>query len=339
MTIINNIEIDNIKYKENEIKTAILNNDPIEDKLNVIIVISNPCLFARRYILAKEFINRMENEETYVNLYVVELCYGDQRFLITDSKNKNHLQLRTIHPLWHKENMINIGIQKLLPSNWKAVAWIDADIEFESTTWALDTLKILNGSKDIVQIWSQSVDMNYDESTIQIRHSFGFQYCKKKKYNSSVVDYWHPGYGWACTRKAYDRMKGLYDTAILGSGDYIMAMALLGVATTTPHYFNNYSDKYQNDVKNLRLGYVPGTIIHHFHGFKKNRKYAERNQILRNYAFDPVIHITKNNDGIIVPTDECPKELLKDIISYFKERNEDEKYNNNNNNCNDKYST
>ena len=42
MTIINGIEIDNICYKQNDIKYAIANNDPIEEKLNVIIVISNP---------------------------------------------------------------------------------------------------------------------------------------------------------------------------------------------------------------------------------------------------------------------------------------------------------
>ena len=60
MTVINNIEIDNIEYKPNEIREAIINNDPIEQKLHVIIVVSNPCLYARRYILAREFIKRME---------------------------------------------------------------------------------------------------------------------------------------------------------------------------------------------------------------------------------------------------------------------------------------
>ena len=64
MTIINNIEIDHITYNKNIIKDAIINNDPIEDKLNVIIVISNPCLYASRYILTREFIKRFENEET-----------------------------------------------------------------------------------------------------------------------------------------------------------------------------------------------------------------------------------------------------------------------------------
>ena len=50
MTVINNIEIDNIEYKPNEIREAIMNNDLIETKLHVIIVVSNPCLYARRYI-------------------------------------------------------------------------------------------------------------------------------------------------------------------------------------------------------------------------------------------------------------------------------------------------
>jgi hypothetical protein len=48
MTVINGIEIDNINYKVNDNKYAIVNNDPIEDKLNVIIVISNPCLYVKR---------------------------------------------------------------------------------------------------------------------------------------------------------------------------------------------------------------------------------------------------------------------------------------------------
>jgi len=128
MTIINNIEIDNINYKRNIIKDAIINNNPIESKLNVIIVVSNPCQFASRYILAKEFIKRFENDENNVNLYIVEMIYPNQKFLITQTNNKNHLQLKTTIPIWHKENMINIGVKKLLPKNWKAFAWIDADV-------------------------------------------------------------------------------------------------------------------------------------------------------------------------------------------------------------------
>jgi hypothetical protein len=34
--------------------------------------------------------------------------------------------------------------------------------------------------------------------------------------------------------------------------------------------------------------------------------------------------IERNSDGILVPTNACPQKLLDDIMTYFKERNEDE---------------
>jgi len=74
MTIINNIEIDNIRYIKNETKQTILLNEPIDSKLHVISVISNPCLYAKRYILMREFIYRMQQEEN-IQLYIVEMVY------------------------------------------------------------------------------------------------------------------------------------------------------------------------------------------------------------------------------------------------------------------------
>lgn len=179
------------------LKKPIQNNDPIEDKLNVIAVISNPCLFARRYILLKQFVDRIEKyDSATVNLFIVELAYKDQKFMITDQKNPNHLQLRTEVPLWHKENMINIAVQKLLPKNYKAFAWIDADLEFESSTWAQDTLKILNGTKDIVQIFSHAADLDHDEKTMRIFNSAGYQYTKQLPFCGKGDNFWHPGFAW-----------------------------------------------------------------------------------------------------------------------------------------------
>lgn len=337
MTVINNIEIDNIEYQSNDIKEAILNNDMIEPKLHVVIVISNPCLYARRYILAREFIRRMETEEhNSIELYVVELCYGEkQKFCVTNHTNKKHLQIRTYaQPLWHKENMINIAIKKLLPHNWKAVAWIDADIEFESTTWAQDTLKILNGSKDIVQLFSHCIDMNENNLAMNIFGSFGYQYCKKNPYSGKGFNYWHPGFAWACTRRAYERMGGLFDKGVLGSGDNMMAMSLIKKADAC-FKNTNYSKGYENSLyefqkkcQSLRLGYVPGVIRHYFHGAKSDRKYSERWKILEKHSFDPNIHVTydKSMHGLLVNTVECPQELLDDIFNYFNERNEDSIY-------------
>jgi len=331
MTVVNNIEIDNIQYRRNAIKDAIENNEPLENKLHVIVVISNPCLFARRYILFKEFIQRMELEEPNVNLYLVELAYGNKRFFATDSNNKFHLQIRTEHPLWHKENMVNVGIRKLLPPDWKAVAWIDADIEFENPTWAVDTLKILNGSKDIVQLFSHCVDMNQHEEAMNVFPSFGFQFMKQLPYSKKPINFWHPGYAWACTRKFYEKIGGLFEQGILGSGDNIMALAFVQKAQYAIN--DQYSDDYKESIyelerktKSLRLGYVPGVIRHYYHGSKKNRNYANRWKILVDYDYHPSLHITKDKDGILVPTDDCPKELLSEIVNYFKSRNDDEMY-------------
>jgi hypothetical protein len=330
MTIINGIEIDHIEYKVNLEKQAIENNDPIEQKLHVIIVISNPCLFARRYILLKEFVKRMEHEESNVLLYIVELAYENQRFLVTDAKNKRHLQLRTKTPIWHKENMINLGVKHLLPKNYKAFAWIDADLEFDSSTWALDTLKILNGTRDIVQIFSHCADLDSDELTMKVHNSAGYQYSKQKQYSGMGPNFWHPGFAWAITRKAYERMGGLYELGILGSGDHIMLHSLLGngLNAVNPESTEDYKDsivEFQQKMRGLRFGYVPGLIRHYYHGSKKNRFYSERWRILLDHGYAPPLHVKRDSNGILVPTKEFPEGLKTDIMGYFLSRNEDEK--------------
>ena len=328
--MINGIEIDDINIKNNIVKQGIINNEPIEEKLNVIIVISNPCLYARRYILAREFIKRMEMEEN-VELYIVELTYHNQSYLVTEKSNPNHLQLNTQVPIWHKENMINMGVRYLLPKEWKAFAWIDADIEFESTTWAIDTLRLLNGTFDILQLWSHAADLDKNENAMSVFNSAGYQFVKNtSSYNESKeINFWHPGFAWACTRKAYDKMNGLYDLSILGSGDNIMMLSLLknGIKSINEFSSDGYKhsvSEYQKKVKNLRFGYVPGVIRHYFHGSKINRKYSERWVILVEHNFNPSIHLTKTKEGLLIPSEKCPQKLLDDIFQYVAERNEDE---------------
>ena len=328
MTVINGIEIDDAYTFRNETTEAIRNNDPL-DILHVIMVISNPCQFARRYILAKQFRQRME-ETPNILLYIVELAYGDQKFHVSDSRNKRHLQIHGDVPVWHKENMINMGV-KLLPQNWKAMAWIDADIEFDSPSWALDTLKILNGSKDIVQLFGHIVNMDRNEDATDIFPGFGFQYMKKREYGGIDINHWHPGYAWACTRKAYDKMGGLYQSNILGAGDLNMALSLIGNSVksldkdATSDYKNSL-EEFQRKASGLRLGYVPGVIRHYFHGSKKNRKYLELAVILAHHKYEPSKHIMLRSDGLLIPTSSCPQKLLDEILNYFAERNEDESY-------------
>jgi hypothetical protein len=336
MTVINGIEIGNISYSKNKINESIKKNILIDDKLHVIIVISNPCKYFRRYILALEFIERIKKENNkFIQLYIVELEYGDNPSFQITNGNHNHLQIicKNSNPIWHKENMINMGVKHLLPQNWKAMAWIDADIEFDNVHWAEDCLKILgSGSYDILQLFSNALDLDQNKDIMQIFTSFGYQYSHQRKYKTgNINNYWHPGFAWAITRSAYDKIDGIFEVAILGSGDNHFALSLIGKAENSiskdldEGYIKSVLD-YQEKILNakLRLGYVPGVIKHYFHGSKKNRKYQERREILIKNKFNPYIHLTKNDLGLLLPSKDCPQQLLDDIKQYFIERNEDE---------------
>jgi hypothetical protein len=81
---------------------------------------------------------------------------------------------------------------------------------------------------------------------------------------------------------------------------------------------------YQKLTSKLRLGYTPGVIRHYYHGSKINRKYSERWEILINHKYDPLLHVKKTKEGVLIPTENCPAAFLDDIMHYFEDRKEDD---------------
>jgi hypothetical protein len=319
------------KYTSSDIRKILEQSQQIDQVLHVICVISNPCEYVRRYSLAKEFICRMEEEPNIV-LYVCELVYQGLNvgFQLTDPSNCRHLQLEAIYPLWHKENMINITVKKLLPPDWKAFAWIDADIEFCSPTWSLDTLKLLNGTFDAVQLFSHAEDLDSSGNPMNIFQGFGYLCGSGKNLGLKGLNYPHPGYGWAYTRELYESFGSIYDLSVLGAGDTNMVFCLLDQPYKSVH--PDASDGYKNSIceywngskfKSKSIGWVPGVIKHYYHGSKANRRYVERWGTLISNKYNPNTHVAYSTKGILVPTIDCPTSLLDDILDYFKERDED----------------
>jgi hypothetical protein len=326
-----NKDVKELKYIVDDIDDAIKNNNKIEDKLHMIIVLSNASGFNSRFKLAHDFIDRISKNKD-INLYIVELIYPGGKYSITENNKKNHLQLYAETPLWHKENLVNIGVRNLLPENWKAFCWCDADIEFDSPHWVDDTLKILNGTRDIIQNFSHCLDMDANKDVMKTYASSGFQYTKRRKFFLHGRNYmfdFHPGYCWSMTRSAYEKIGGIYEYAILGSGDSIMALSFIGNGILSLNEAN--TDEYKKSVKdfeklstNLKFGYCPGIIRHHFHGNKKNRQFATRWKILINHKFNPYTFLTKDCNGLLIPTEKFPEDLKKDIKKYFDDRKEDD---------------
>lgn len=295
--------------------------------LYLIVVISNARRFRRRYELYRAFMRRLAETEG-ICIYTVELAFGDRPFVVTSAQNPHHVQLRSGEELWHKENMINIGVQHL-PKDWKYVAWVDADVQFINTNWVDDTLNALQ-HHPIVQLFQTCVDTGPRGQALHIWKGFAWQYVRGAALDSRGYEFWHPGYAWACTRKAWNSMGGLLDIGILGAGDHHMALAWIGkYERSLPGHI---SEEYRRRVRNFQdlcettirhnLGYVPGTIVHFWHGRKKDRKYIERWDILIKHHFDPLQDIKRDCQGLWAWTGNKP-DLERDVRQYFEQRNED----------------
>lgn len=307
----------------------------LPDPLHVIAVVFNPLRFTSRYNLFREFEKHVElNAE--IELTVVELAFGDRCFEITKEDNPKHIQLRTSHELWHKERMINYAVTQL-PADWKYVAWLDADVTFLNPDWAHETLQQLQ-HYSIVQMFTHAIDISPNGDPLEFFEGFAYSWMKGKRtfprLNGSTGTpyygkHWHPGYGWAYRREAWDALGGLLDINIVGGGDHQMAYGLIGeIARTIPH---GSTEQYSKMIKQWgdqasaikqNIGAVPGTLVHHYHGQKVKRNYHSRWKVLTGNAFDPVTDLKKDWQLMYALTGDKIK-LRDELRNYFRARNED----------------
>lgn len=303
-------------------------------KLCVVTVVSNPVRFKSRYALYERFASEMA--AAGVNLLTVEAAFGDRPHAVTGivSPYGQALQLRTDDEIWHKENLINLGVQRL-PSDWEYVAWVDADITFGRPDWHVETLEQLQ-HYPVVQMWETAVDEGPSGAALQVYQSFGSSFVKGLPVGpgagGSYGAYWHSGYAWAATREAFEELGGLPDFAIIGAGDHHFANALVGQAEVSlPSPINkNYADMVfalQDRAKAGHIldniGYVPGNINHHFHGPKSKRGYQSRWTILQKWDFDPLQDISRDSQGLYQLTKRGLR-MRNDLRAYFRSRDEDD---------------
>jgi len=330
------------------------------DKLYVVAVVSNPIRYHSRYRLYRAFEKHVEDAGAI--LYTVEMAFGGRPFEVTDAGNPRHVQVRSTHELWHKENLINIGISRL-PAEARYIAWIDADVEFTRPDWCQETLHQLQHYA-VVQLFSHAVDLGPDYSPVDMAYGWiesvklglPFAGANKKgvevsasgkdvdgsvrqlkfglKSQPYIKGAWHSGLAWAARREAIDALGGLLDIAILGSADRNMAAGLLGFMpqtidpTFSPAYKSALLDWQERAERYVRrnVGQVPGTIFHFFHGRKAQRGYTSRWKILSEFQFDPYTDLMRDAQGLWQLRDKGDARSigLRDAIrSYFRSRNED----------------
>ena len=301
---------------------ACLRRSP-QEPLYVILPYFNFCGFKRRRNLFIEFVKQIQGTKGI--RVVVSEALGPNP--LPNMGTFDNFGFETDSPVWLKENLINMAIRRL-PKGWKYVAWIDADITFLNQNWVRETLAELE-SYDIVQLFQTCVNLGPKSEALKIDKSFGYMHRDSGTpyVVSARYGFWHPGYAWACTRKAWLQMDGLIDWAILGSGDRHMCLAWIGrVKDSAPGNIHpNYRawlEEYECMCRGLEVSYVEGTILHHWHGRLEDRKYRERWDILTKNKFDPLTDIGQTDSGL-VQLSNSGRRLEKELLEYFVGRRED----------------
>lgn len=333
-----------------------------DQTLHVSAVYSNPFRWRTRRELANDFRRHMMQLPNVV-LHMVELAYGDRPFEITNkSLYPNDIQLRTRSELFHKENLLCLGVRSF-PSDWQYGAIIDADFHFTRHDIALETIHQLQ-HYDWVQMFSSYMNVSGETEPGhghrpigKISNGFAFGYvqngCKLPDgYNggwgeppnsgpqSGMSLRWigSPGGAWAFRREAFNAVGGLLDRCILGSADWYMAFGLSGqsldvnVERRLGKRVNKYTPAYLAYIRAWQhqaavaikgnIGYVDSFALHHFHGPMIKRGYSTRDNVLIENDYSPVSDVSPDWQGVLQLTTEKPK--LRDAIRlYFLSRSED----------------
>lgn len=312
-------------------------------KFHVIAVVSNPVRYESRYSLFKKF------EEDVIRkgaqLWVIEMQTGARFHRISSDTKADHVQLWSSAlpgELWHKENLINLGIHHLTREfpDWRYVAWVDADVRFEQG-FLQETQEALQ-HWDVVQMFSDAVDLGPQGEMLSHHSGFMANYwfperfpVKAKKPN----DYYgasgqgHPGFAWAARRDALNKLGNLIDWGVLGSADRHMACALIGRVMDSCHgdmhpsykkWLKIWQDRAERHIRR-NAGFVTGTIRHDWHGRKADRGYASRWRVLVKHQFNPDTDIKRDVGGVWQLVSETPRQinLRDDMRRYFRARRED----------------
>jgi len=234
--------------------------------------------------------------------------------------------------LWHKENLLNIGIKKLIKEGYEYIAWIDADVIFQDSFWveeAIDQLKNYN----LCQLFSRSIKQHINGS--ETFHPGCVRYWQETGNILPINRFYHTGYAWASTASCLKECQ-LYDKSIIGGADSLIWLASLSnnrslfeIMTQHPlgklelnSYLMDYFDwaeKWSNVIQS-KISCLYSQIKSLAHGQTKNKKYISRYEILKEQDYNPKLDIHYEDDVINIKN----KNLEKLIQNYFNQINEDE---------------
>lgn len=295
----------------------------------------NPLGFASRARNFEIFYRKLS--ESKVPFLIIECAFGNEGFSPATENLRNIIRVRARDVLWQKERLLNLA-ERLLPPTAKYVIWLDADILFTNRNWIGETIESLQTNM-ICQPFARCVrlmpgQMQPDTSNREIWESFArvWNIDERKAASTHFDEHGHTGFAWAARRELFAEI-GLYDCAIAGTADHLMAHAAVGkfnhecierafFSDSIKTHFSRWGKRFY-EITGGKIGYVEGDIYHLWHGELKNRRYLERTRELSLIGFDPAIDLKVNQHNIYEFAPERD-DLRRWMREYFRCRQEDE---------------
>lgn len=306
--------------------------------------------------------NHFYNSIKHMNHQIIECVIGDAKPHLKESENIKRVYTESL--LWHKETLLNKIISEL-PRKYKYIFWIDADVIFTNKNWLTDSVKEFERGVNILQPFEYCVHLDKD----QLKPEFDLEFAKSmydpkgsivqrsKRLWRSFCSNWvtnkthacsenydvhgHVGFAWAARRDILEKVP-LYDKALIGGADHIIAHAAagqIGHKCITKSFTDDidevlsWSRDFFTFVKG-KIGYVKGDLFHIWHGDIDKRDYFNR---IVNFTSKAKNISMRDENGLFVTKD---KESIKYMKNYFKQREVEHKkitHNQSNINKNDYY--
>jgi hypothetical protein len=250
-----------------------------------------------------------------LRLLIVELAFGDAAFRVPATLCDRLVRRRSQQVMWHKERLINCGIAHLPPECDKVV-WLDADIAFDNPDWVEETARLLE-KYAVVQPFDLAAWMPRNATEMPADAPLGLGegkampgmasvMAKCSDWRRALADYFrhgHTGFAWATRRELVQRHQ-LYDRHVLGGGDITIAhsfygdtdywrglnMFCRGLTKAEIAAIADWGRRLYADIRGS-VWFVPGRVIHFWHGSLARRGYLDRSQILKDNHFEPAVDV------------------------------------------------
>lgn len=228
--------------------------------------------------------------------------------------------------LWLKECLWNAGARL---TDADHLIFLDADVVFSSTAWLDRTMRVLRDC-DITQPYTEARWLDRDGRLDITKTAAAVALASD---DVPKMNRYHPGFAWAMTRDAFNRLGGVYDRNACGGNDSSLFFALSRSPGAMSHieYFGRRQDRtvkspswqaYRANAQRqqLRYGVVPGvTVTHLWHGDRRDRQYQTREAAFpRNAAGE--FDLVRRDDGMLEWSNGADERVARE---YFAGRRED----------------